>query len=61
MMKTGAQVKIRDLNRLTAAEERIYALFKKGLSRREIAESLGLKYGTINATLKIIFEKTDGR
>ncbi len=56
----GAQVKIRDLNQLTAAEQRIYELFKKGLSRKEIAEALGLKYGTVNASLKIIYEKIIG-
>jgi len=60
-MALGANIKIRDVNRLTPAEEATYTLYKKGLSRKEIAETLGVKHVTVTATLKRAIDKVESR
>lgn len=60
-MALGANIKIRDVNRLTRAEEATYVLYKKGLSRKEIAENLGVKTVTVTATLKRAIDKVESK
>lgn len=56
-MALGANVKIRDVSKLTRTEQATYDLYKGGFSRKEIAEKLGVKYVTVVATLKNAIDK----
>jgi DNA-binding NarL/FixJ family response regulator len=57
MSRLGASMRIRDLYELTPAEKRFIELFDKGMSRREIADHLGLKHTTVTNMLRKALDK----
>ena len=51
----------RDIERLSLRQRQVMLLAKEGLKDREIAAVLGISKGTVEATLKIIYDKLNVR
>ncbi len=51
----------KDLERLSPRQRQVMRLAKEGLKDREIAAILGITRGTVEANLKIIFDKLNVR
>ncbi len=47
----------RDIDRLSPRQRQVWLLAKEGLKNREIAAILNISVGTVEATLKIIYDK----
>jgi DNA-binding CsgD family transcriptional regulator len=55
--KMGVSMKFKDVNKLTPTEEKFYNLSQQGLTRRQIADQLGVNYNSVVSMLKRAQEK----